>query len=118
MKEEVGGDRRKPGPLTDRILMRTKDFIIIGTAALALIKWFLVNPIQTQDRVSRSEKIQMKQQETLEKIATNLEIQTRKLGDIETRFFEFQKSFYSKRPGGWISEDKRWKWSGHGDGQP
>lgn len=118
MSEESGGDRRKPGPLTDRILMRAKDFIIIGTAALALIKWFLVNPIQTQDRISRSEQIQMKQQETLEKIVINLEVQTGKLGDIEKRFSEFQRSFYSKKPGGWIYEDDRWKWSGHGDSHP
>lgn len=92
---DVGGDRRKPGPITDRIFMRLKDAVILGAAGIALFKWFYVNPIQIQERVTRGEALQVQQQQTLEKIATSLEIQTSKLGDIEKRFAEFQRSFRS-----------------------
>ena len=116
-KQEIGGDRRKPGPLTDRVMMRLKDAIIIGTAAVALMKWFILNPIQVQERVSRQEVLLTKQQETLVKIAGSLEVQISKLEDIEKRFREFQRSFYSKQPGGWTYEDDKWRWSGKETGK-
>lgn len=102
---------QRRGPQADRFLMRMKDAIIIGTAAIALIKWFYLNPVQTQDRVTRTEQIQIKQQETLEKIASSLEIQTSQFNELKRSFVDFQRSFYSKKPGGWTYEDDRWKWS-------
>ena len=45
------------GPIFDRVLMRVKDFIIIGTAVIALVKWFYVNPTIVDERLSRQEKI-------------------------------------------------------------
>lgn len=45
------------GPNVDRVLMRLKDVIIIGTAAFAILKWLYVNPLQVQDRVDRQEQV-------------------------------------------------------------
>jgi len=43
------------GPNLDRVLMRLKDVIIIGTAAFAILKWLYINPLQVQDRISQQE---------------------------------------------------------------
>lgn len=104
-------EKDQTGPKVDRFLMRIKDAIIIGGATFAIIKWIYVKPIQIQDQVNRNEQIQIKQQQTLEKIAANVEQQTEKLKDLNRAFSEFQRSFYSKKPGGWVYEDDRWKWS-------
>ena len=45
------------GPNLDRVLMRLKDVIIIGTAAFAILKWLYINPLQVQDRITQQEKI-------------------------------------------------------------
>lgn len=105
------GDDVKKSPSLDRLLMRLKDAIIIGTAAFALIKFFLLNPIQVQEQVGRQEQILIQQQRTLEKIADNLEVHTKQLVEIERRFSSFQRSFYSKKPGAWIYDDDQWKWT-------
>lgn len=44
------------GPNVDRVLMRLKDVIIIGTAAFAILKWLYINPLQVQERIDRQEK--------------------------------------------------------------
>ncbi len=44
------------GPNFDRVLMRAKDFLIIGTALIAIIKWFYLNPVRMQDNLDRIEK--------------------------------------------------------------
>lgn len=45
------------GPNVDRVLMRLKDVIIIGTAAFAILKWLYINPLQVQERIERQEKV-------------------------------------------------------------
>lgn len=107
---DAGGDRRKPGPIIDRILIRAKDIALLGGILWAANKWLVINPIRVQDQVLRQEQIQIQQQKTLEKIVTAVEVQTQALGNIEKRFTEFQRSFYAKKPGGWTFEDDRWKW--------
>lgn len=109
----IGGDRRKPGPLADRMLMRIKDAIIIGTAAIALVKWFYVNPLQVQEKVTRQESILIQQQKTMDKQQQTMEKIANQLDTLNERFREFQRSFYSKKPGGWVYEDDQWKYSTH-----
>lgn len=45
------------GPNVDRVLMRAKDAIIIGTAMFALIKWLYINPIQVQSQIEQQQKV-------------------------------------------------------------
>ena len=45
------------GPNVDRVLMRFKDLIIIGTALFALIKWLYINPLQVQERIDQQGKL-------------------------------------------------------------
>jgi len=56
------------GPNIDRLLMRLKDVIIIGTAAFALIKWLYINPLQVQERVDRQERLLQMILEKIERV--------------------------------------------------
>lgn len=63
--------------MTDRWLMRVKDFIIVSTALIALVKWFYVNPLQMEDRVN-----------TQQAILTNLVVEVQKQGKTLERIDE------------------------------
>jgi len=45
------------GPNVDRVLMRTKDVIIIAGALFALIKVIYINPMQVQNQVDQQQKV-------------------------------------------------------------
>jgi glucan-binding YG repeat protein len=91
------------GPKLDRTLLRLKDAIIIGTALIALIKWFYIKPIQMEEN-------QKRQEELLTRIAANLDIHTRQLADIEKRLAQKQPSLsgYHPKKGGWVMIKGKW----------
>ena len=91
------------GPKFDRMLMRLKDAIIIGTALIALIKWFYIKPLELEANQKRQEAL-------LTRIASNLDTHTRQLADIEKRLARKQPSSFGTPPrkGGWVMRSGKW----------
>ena len=89
-------------PQIDRTLMRLKDAIIIGTALIALIKWFYIKPLELEEN-------QKRQEELLSRIASNLDTHTKQLADIEKRLITRRiVSDYRPRKGGWVMKNGNW----------